>query len=221
MAKARVIISDALTFGLNRLSPGETLDADTAQRCLDALNNIVDRLNGQNTFLFCDVFTSGVVNGVTGTLGVTWPGVRPGEQIEGVTATYSTNNDVPLSMMTMDVYANIVNKSTAGFPSSYSPDGFALIYFWPACTGQTITLRTRQNVNDFADLDTDYGMPDGCRADLADMLAEKMAPTMAPEMLSKVAADAVSARRRAYARTISPDIMQPAGQRGNILNGWR
>ena len=47
MTKAREIIGDALTFRLNKLSPGETLDQDTARVCLDALNSVVDEINGK------------------------------------------------------------------------------------------------------------------------------------------------------------------------------
>jgi hypothetical protein len=45
MTTARQIITDALTFHLNRLSPGETLEADTADVCLSALNAFVDDWN--------------------------------------------------------------------------------------------------------------------------------------------------------------------------------
>lgn len=45
MTTARQIITDALTFHLNRLSPGETLESDTANVCLSALNAFVDEWN--------------------------------------------------------------------------------------------------------------------------------------------------------------------------------
>jgi hypothetical protein len=45
MTTARQIIGDALTFHLNRLSPGETLPADTADLCLGALNSVIDDWN--------------------------------------------------------------------------------------------------------------------------------------------------------------------------------
>lgn len=45
MTTARQIITDALTFHLNRLSPGETLEADTAAVCMSALNAFVDDWN--------------------------------------------------------------------------------------------------------------------------------------------------------------------------------
>jgi hypothetical protein len=45
MTTARQIITDALTFHLNRLSPGETLEADTAAVCLSAINAFVDDWN--------------------------------------------------------------------------------------------------------------------------------------------------------------------------------
>jgi hypothetical protein len=220
MTTARVIISDALTFGLNRLSPGETLDADTGARCLDALNSIVDEWNGAKGFLFREILSAGAVTGASGTLGTTWAGLAPGDLIEGATVAYSAGMDIPLRLLTMEQYANIPLKATASIPQTYSPDGYATVYFYPACTGQTVTLRTRQVVSDFSDLDTDYGMPKGYRSALAALLEEKMAPTMAPSMLAPATKHAQAARQRIGAQAISPAISQPTGRVGNILAGW-
>jgi hypothetical protein len=55
---ARVIIRNALTFGLNRLSPGEQEDADLFGRCLDALGSIVDEINGGKGMLWREVLTA-------------------------------------------------------------------------------------------------------------------------------------------------------------------
>ena len=57
MPNARSIINGALTFGLNRLSPGETLNPDDAAVCLNALNHIADELNGSKAFLFREILT--------------------------------------------------------------------------------------------------------------------------------------------------------------------
>ena len=87
MTTARQIIAGALTHHLNRLSPGETLDADLAGMCLSALNEIADEWNGAGSFLWRDALYSAVVTGATATLGVTFTGIDPGDNILSVART--------------------------------------------------------------------------------------------------------------------------------------
>ena len=79
MTTARQIISGALSFHLNRLSPGETLDADLATLCIDALNDIADEWSGSNHFLWREALYSAVVTGQTATIGVDYTSISPGQ----------------------------------------------------------------------------------------------------------------------------------------------
>ena len=222
MTTARSIVTGALTFGLNRLSPGETLDPDTAAVCLDALNHIADELNGQKAFLFREVLTtSSAITGTSAALGVAWPTLAPGDQIEGATVQYTGGMDVPLDPLTMGQYAVISIKTTASLPRYFAHDGLATVYFYPAATGQTVTLRTRQVVSDFADLDTDYSMPKGYKAALSALLAEKMAPTMLGGVSPAVAQAAQKARNQLAQQSVNPAIVGGDKTRGNILTGFR
>lgn len=223
MTAARIIISDALTFGLNRLSPGETLDADLGAACLNALNNIADEMNGGKSFLFREILTTGTVTGSTGTLGSTWAGLVAGDEVLGATVAYSATLDVPLTKLTMGQYANIAIKSITTYPTYFAQDGQATVYFYPVPSGKSVTLRTKQVVQDFADLDTDYTMPKGYRSALASMLAEKLAPTLAPSMLAKASTDASSSRRRLQAQAVDPAIISsgvPVGRVARIFRGY-
>lgn len=207
MTQARGVITDALTFRLNKLSPGEALDADTGRVCLGALNAIADEFNGQGGFLFREIFTAGAVTGPTGVLGVDWASLAPGAAIAGATVALSAGIDTPLQPMSMDVYADLPQKSAAGQPEAYAHDGYATVYFYPACTGQTITLRTRQVVAEFADLDTDYGMPAGYRSALSDLLAERIALPMVGRVPAEVKSAASAARVRLGAQAAAPAII--------------
>ena len=207
MTTARGVITDALTFRLNKLSPGEALDADTAATCLGALNAIADEINGQGAFLFRDIFTAGAVTGASGALGTEWAALSPGAAIAGATIQLSAGIDTPLSPMSIDVYADLPQKSTAGTPESFAHDGYATVYLYPAAAGQTITLRTRQAVEDFADLDTDYGMPAGYRSALSDLLADRLALPMVGRVPGEVKAAAAAARVRLGAQAAAPAII--------------
>lgn len=221
MTTARSIIGAALTFGLNRLSPGETLDADTASVALDALNHIADEMNGGRSFLFREILTASAsgISGPSGTLGSTWTALSPGDEVLG--ATYSDGSaDIPILPWTMAQYQTAPLKSTTGAPQYYCPDGLATVYFWPACGGQFVTLRTRAAVADFADLDTDYSMPKGYKSALSALLAEKLAPTMIGGVTPAIRASAQGARQRLASQAVNPAILVGNELIGNILTGW-
>lgn len=222
MAKARTIIRNALTFGLNRLSPGEQEDADLFARCLDALGSILDEINGSEGMLWREEFTtSSAITGMTANLGVEWPGLTPGNQVLGASVKYSPGGqDIPLNNITMDQYADIPVKSTASIPRDYAFDGGTTLYFYPACAGQTVTLRTLQQVTGLTDLDTDYVLVSGFQSALEALLAEKMAPTLNPAMLPKAEREAAKARLRIARNVVQPDILSGSSRSANILTGW-
>lgn len=224
MTTARTIVGGALTFWLNRLSPGETLDADVAATCLTALNDITDEINGGESLLFREVRIPGVCNGVSGTLGTTWAGIGSGNDILGATVSYQAGMEIPISSITMGQYQDIAQKATVSIPQFYCHDGASTVYLWPAAAGQTITLLTRQSFANFADLDTDYSMPSGFQSGLTAMLAERMASVLLGGIPPAVAKAANGARMRLQAQTSNPEILNAvSGGRYNIYtnsSGW-
>lgn len=216
MTTARQIIADALTFGLNRLAPGETLDADTAAVCLSALNSIADEINGGGQMLWREVMTLGTVTGASGTLGTTWA-LPIGVTILGAVRSYA-GSDRELSELTFAQYQAIPDKTTAGLPDCFAHDGHATVYVYPASAGVTIKLRTKAAVSDFADLDTDYGMAQGARSAMAAFLAEKMGPTLVGGVPANVAKDAAKARSRLLSK-VEPAILDAGCRRVNLFAG--
>lgn len=216
MTTARVIIRNALTFGLNKLSPGEQEDADLFGRCLDALNDVVDRFNGIKSQLFREILTASTpITGTFGTLGTTWAGLAAGDEILGATVLIG-GLDIPLEPLTMGGYQSIPIKTLSSIPATYTHDGQATVYFYPAPTNNTITLRTKQVFAEFADLDTDYVMPKGFRSAFADLVAEKMAPTLIGGITPAIAAAARGARLRISAQVANPAILTPADSAGPV-----
>lgn len=221
MPKARDIIQTALTVHLNKLAAGETLDNDTANLCLGGLNDVVDEFNGGKSLLFREILTtSAPITGASAQLGVAWPTLAPGDEILGATVQYSAGLDVPLDALTVGEYANIAIKSVAAIPRVYAYDGDATVYLYPAAAGQTVTLRTRQVVQEFADLDTEYTMPKGYRSALAALLAERMANSLVGGIKADVARAAKAARLRLQAQSANPAIIDGGQALGNILAGW-
>jgi hypothetical protein len=222
MTTARSIIGGALTFRLNRLSPGETLDADVASVCLDALNQIADEWNGAKSFLFREVLTtSSAITGASGTLGSTWAGIEPGDDIISATVQYSTGLDVVLSKLTMKQYQEIAIKNISSIPANFAYDGQSTVYLFPKATGQTITIRTKQIVSDFADLDTDYVMPKGYKSALTDVLAERIAPPLVGGIPPAVAMAAKAARTRILGQSVVPAIISGNPTAGGVVRIMR
>lgn len=223
MTTARAIIRGALTFHLNRLSPGEQEDADLFGRCLDALNAVVDEFNGVKSQLFREVFTvSTAITGASGTLGATWATLSPGDEILGATVQYG-GTDMRLEPITMGAYADVSIKTLSTIPSYYAHDGLATVYFFPAIQGLTVTLRTKAPFTDFADLDTNYSMPKGYLSGLQALVAEKMAPTLVGGVSPDVARAARGARLRLAAQAMNPAIVtagDSAGPVARIMRGY-
>jgi hypothetical protein len=120
--------------------------------------------------------------------------------------------------MTMAQYHALPQKTTAGQPQYWAHDGQSTVYFYPAPSSQSVTLRTLAAVSDFADLDTDYTMPTGYLSALQAMLAERMAPTVLGDIPQAVARSARAARLR-LKMGIEPEIVY-GSRTGNVLTGW-
>ncbi len=218
MTTARAIITGALTFRLNKLSPGETLDADVAATCLAGLNHIVDEVDGAKSGLFREILTPGTVTGTTGTLGTTWPTLAPGDLILGASFNDGTN-DVPLTPLTMGQYHALPLKTQAGDPWHFAPDGGALVYFYPVPTSRAVKLRTLEAIAQFTDLDTVYVMPAGYESAFSSLLAELLAPVMGG-LTPAIVRFANMARQRMTAHGVNPAIINGAGREWNIYQGW-
>jgi hypothetical protein len=221
---ARNIIMDALRFHLNRLAPGEDLDTDTGEFALDALNSVIDEWDGVKAALFQEILTESVssISSATGTLGVDWLDLSPGDQILGATVDYGSGEDVPLDPITMAQYHATPQKNTSGGPCVYAYDGASTIYFYPVPTGQSVTLRTRQALATFAGLDNVLTMPQGYRSALAACLAALLAPTLNPEVLAVCERRAAAARQRVATQNLNPAVLgggDASGPVARILQG--
>ena len=123
----------------------------------------------------------------------------------------------------MGRYADIGLKTLTTYPAYFAHDGQSTVYLYPAAQAHVITLRTKQIVSDFADLDAAYTMPKGYKSALSAELAEMMAPTMLGGIPAAVAASAKAARARVQGQALSPAIINandPATGLVRIKRGW-
>lgn len=222
MTTARRIITTALTVHLNRLTPGETLDADVGAFCLDALNDVGDEWSGSGTFLWKETtFASSALTGASVEVTTAWPTMNIGADILG--ATYNNGyGDFQIAPATMQEYHELVRVKSisSGVPRMWAFDGQTTMYFYPALASIAVTLRAKVGVSTFADLDTDYLMPKGYKSGFAAVVAERVAGALVGGVSPQVAKASNMAKKNLGARAMVPAIINGGATPGNILTGW-
>lgn len=220
MTTARTIITLALE-AMNRLAPGETLDADLAAACLRRLNAIADDWSAGRDMMPQDLLTAGVVNGASLTLAAgAFAAIGVGDEIIQVQA-----DGFPMDPITMQQYQNILLKTASGRPQVWAWDGLATVYVYPASNGSTVSVMTRAQFASFVDLDTAYTLPSGYQG----AFAASLSVAMAPAVLGGVTPGLLAAEKKALYNvgnsTVRPAIVQatPLSARpaGSILQGFR
>jgi hypothetical protein len=219
MTTARTIITLALE-AMNRLAPGEALDADLSAACLRRLNAIADDWSAGRDMMPQDQTVTATVTGSTITLGVgDFAAITPGDEIIAMQA-----DVVPMAPIPIQQYNAIAVKTTPGRPEVWCADGLSTVYLYPVASGNVLSVVTRKPFTQFADLDTAYTFPAGYQG----AFAASLAVAMAPALLGKVTPDLMAAERRAKfnigGATVRPAIINasPLSRRlaGNVLTGW-
>jgi len=220
MTTARTIISLALE-GMNKLAPGEVLDADLAAVCLRRLNAIADDWSAGRDMTPQDVIALGTAVGPSLTLGTgAFAAIAAGEEIISVQA-----DGFAMTPITMQQYNDIRLKTQAGRPQVWVCDGLATVYLYPAATGNTISLLSRAPFANFADLDTAYTLPSGYQG----AFAASLSVAMAPSLLGGVTPSLLKAEKRALFNVANANVrpamlpsnpLAPRCSGGNVLKGW-
>ncbi len=211
------IITDAFER-LNRLSAGETLNADDAAKGLRRLNLLVDEWSAKRQFLYKSVLTSAAQTGNITLAAGSWATIPVGTEILGVTV-----EEEPIANLTMLQYSGLYDPTETGEPVAWAYDGLSTIYLYPVATGQTVQLLTAVTATAFADLTTNYTAPPGYENGLGASLAVRLAPSV----LGKLPPELVRAERAALMGIMGwePAVVdyvsyQKSAPSGNILNGW-
>jgi len=217
MTTAVEIVTDSMEW-LNRLSPGETLNADDLARGLSRLNTIIDKWSAKRAVLYKSAITSAAQTGNITLAAGSWAAIPVGTEIASVSV-----DGLPIDQITMTQYAELSDVTTAGSPTLWATDGLSAVYLVPVANGQTVELMHRTTATSFADTTTSYTMPPGYRAALGVSLACSLAPIINPSMLAALKMEERSAMSGIQA--FQPEILDTysynvSGSRGNILNGW-
>lgn len=185
---------------LNKLSPGETLDADSAAFALLELNLIVDTLSAKRQFLYKDVLTSGTQTGDITLAAGDWATIPAGTEIISMTA-----DGVEMAPITVTQYNGVFDPTLGGIPQVWAHNGLSTVYLWPVPTAVAMVMHTATGVATFADQTTSYTAPPGYQTALAAMLAVALAPPILgrlPPELIRMETAAVNA-----INTYEPEIL--------------
>ena len=213
------VITDAYER-LNRLSPGETLNADDAAFGFRRLNLLVDAWSAKQEFLYRSVLTSAAQTGNITLAAGDWATIPAGTDILSINV-----DGVDITKLTMLQYSGLYSPTTTGSPVMWAHDGLSTVYLSPVATGQTIQILTRTGVATFADQTTTYTATPGYQDALGAALAVRLAPTV----LGKLPGELVRAERAAMMGVMSftPAVLDVYGytnslrESGTIANGYQ
>lgn len=230
MANARSIIEKAARK-IHVLGRGQTMAADEVNDALDMLNDMLGSLSADVDYIFNNVRETFSLTGATSYTIGTGGDFNTARPIE-ITALYLSVGgiDYPLKQIGPAEYADIGFKAIQGVSEAFYYENntpLARLFFYPVATaGYTVTIYSLKALTEFADLTTDYDLPEGA----VDMLVYNLAVRMAPDY-EKEASDtvkriaqqtrgnmAVYNKRHSY--PVSEIDVGTSGANGNIFNGW-
>ena len=186
MTTANTIIADAMG-SLGIIGSADAVSGNDAVVCLRVLNRMLDAWRQQPLMATHSAWVNFTLPASTQTRTIGPAGQVVNERpikIEIGGYTRIAGLDQPLTVIGRDEYGQISQKTTVGssWPShvyyeASSPAG--TLYFWPlAAAAVSVYLPVRSQLTEFANLTTEYVLPDGYEAALVPSLAEKIAPLL-------------------------------------------
>lgn len=228
MTTANTIIEGALSK-LGLFGPGDAVDAESASDCLVILNQMVDSWNLPSWTLYgttevtatVAASTASVTIGPSMTLNVTRP-VR----IEAGCFSRIGGVDYPLDFVSEAEFNSISLKTITGFAPEwgfYDPGaatGTIKLYPQPGASCELHIIVLSQ-LSQFADLVTDYTLPQGYEKALVYNLALDIAPNFEREAPPSVVAQAGNTLRMLKrSNQVIPELKTYRREPGNIYAGW-
>lgn len=203
MATALEIIESAMSK-LGLLGPGDAVDSDDADVCLNRLNALVDAWENEGMYAYTttDTIFTLPASTTSRTIGTSMQinVTRPVKILRGSFVRLD-NIDYPLEPVSEPEYNNIRLKSTVGsfVPNVCFYDGgvpTGNVYFWPtAGTSVEVHLITPESGGIAASLATNYVFPPGYQRALEYNLAIEIAPDFDQEPSPRLMATASNAKR--------------------------
>lgn len=212
MTTALEIIEGALSK-IGRFAAGQSVSSEDADICLNALNRVVDAWAVEN--LTAHAMVSLPVSLLAGvdevTLSPRQVRIESGyTRVDGI--------DYPFQIVPREVFEAVAVKDIDSIAPQwvmYEPEqtsGALFLYPQPQADC-TMYLTVQERIDEFADLSTDYTLPQGFRRALVNVLAVEVAPefrTEAPPSVQREAVLSVKAIKRARVRVPELSVFPPS-----------
>jgi len=228
MTTARTLIADALG-DIGVLDPNETMTAEMAQHGLRTLNRIIDRWQAQRLYVWAVTEVVATVSGASATIGsgqqfdVTHP-----QELQPGCYYVRSGMSYPLPIWEREDYNAKILKDQAGeYPQGiyYDRQMNGRVYVWPVPSAPLeyhLQVLTRLPV--FADIDTEYQLPDGYQDALFYTLTERLPAAYNLPVSQLAVTEAAKARRVIKAGNSQIPVLQIGeinSGRLNILTNQR
>lgn len=226
MTTARVLVQDALA-DVGAIDATETMSADQAAHGLRTLNRIIDGWRSQRLYVYALTNVQASFSGATATVGTSLT-INTEAPVRFESGCYYVVDDesYPLEQWTAEQYNAIGSKSDG----STHPQGFyydrkipGTVTVWPVPSSAVeYHFMVMQKLSAFADLTTDYTLPDGYVDALHYTLCERL-PTAYQLAVDPVnVAEARRARNRIRKNNVRVPVLSTGLQESpytNIISG--
>lgn len=225
MTTARNLLGDAL-LEIGAISAGESMDGDMIAQGLRALNRIIDAWRAKS--LYVHALTNVAANfsgsGVTVGTGLT---INTAAPLRFMDECYyiKSGTSYPLPQWTHKQYHSIQAKTEVGeYPQGFYFDGSVpgVVHVWPVPSASVeYHFVVMNKLSEFADIDTDYSLPDGYEAALHDELCVRLPPAYTLPINPAHVQASITSRNAVKRNNTKPIILSATdnGSRPNIISG--
>lgn len=216
MSTARDLIKGSLRL-LGALATGETPSADDVADALSSLNDLVDSWSNEGLLIHQktrEVFTltSGQQSFTMGPTGAFVTSRAQKIESAGIILAGSATAEIPMDLITVNEWANIVNKSvSSSIPTKlYCENTYPndTLNFWPVPSEATqVVLYSWKPLATFASANTVIALPPGYLRALKYNLAMELAPEYGKEPTGSVLNSAMESKENIKRMNIKPQYL--------------
>lgn len=225
MTTARDLVTDAL-MNIGVLRMGGTMTGQQSAHGLRVLNRIVDNWRAKSLYVYALTNLTANFSGTGATVGASLT-VNTDAPLRFVDSCYyvKSGTSYPLPMWTHAQYFAIGSKTEAGeYPQGFYFDGNVpgVVHVWPVPSASVeYHFVVMKKLSEFADIATDYSLPDGYEAALHDELCIRLPGSYGLQVLPDHAANASSSRLTIKRNNTHPIILSlpDKGRRTDIISG--
>ena len=205
---------------IGAIAATETMGAPQAQLGLRTLNRVMDRWQAARLYVFCVTEVVATVGGISATIG---PGLQfdcaPPQALHRGCFFLRSGLSYPLEVWDRESYNAITLKTIANdFPQGVFYDRMGKVFFTGVPSPAEFHLQVLSRLPKFANLDTDYPLPDGYEDALYWTLCERLPAQFNLPVSANATLEARNARRAIRKANVMIPTLQVGGDSRSRYN---